>query len=35
LRSSAGAVNWLQDLGVKVASLANNHIADYGQAGLE
>jgi hypothetical protein len=35
LRSSARAVNWLQDLGVKVASLANNHIADYGQAGLE
>jgi hypothetical protein len=35
LRSSTDAATWLQDLGVKVASLANNHIADYGQNGLE
>jgi Bacterial capsule synthesis protein PGA_cap len=35
LRSSIQAVNWLQDLGVKVVSLANNHAADYGQKGLE
>jgi hypothetical protein len=35
LKSSTRAVNWLQDLGVKVVSLANNHIADYGQEGLE
>ena len=35
LRSSTRAINSLQDLRVKVASLANNHIADYGEEGLE
>jgi Bacterial capsule synthesis protein PGA_cap len=34
LRSSTRAVECLRDLGVKVASLANNHIADYGHEGI-
>ena len=34
LRSSTRAVEGLRDLGVKVASLANNHIADYGHEGI-
>jgi poly-gamma-glutamate capsule biosynthesis protein CapA/YwtB (metallophosphatase superfamily) len=34
LRSSTEAARWLQNLGVEVVSIANNHIADYGEDGL-
>jgi poly-gamma-glutamate capsule biosynthesis protein CapA/YwtB (metallophosphatase superfamily) len=34
LKSSTRSVDWLQHLGVKIASVANNHIADYGEQGL-